>query len=236
MGSLLRGTGRPFSSLFWNKHIHAYSRSSLQQPFPFAEKPQNQGLQMPWLNRLASCMPAQASQHCFSSARGGGAPLENPFLAPFPTGERLGRELVTAQGLALAQELHRAGKPVWQSTPAPFTSTAMQTRLAWMPPTVSKRKNYPPTQLAVMMQMPWQIPASKPGAEAVLVPGPSPGTPRGFAGRTRLAWGKNRRRGSKEQENPTPEQQTRPATAKKMEFFCISMTYFSQAAYIYFYK
>lgn len=214
-----RGTGRPFSSLLCNKHVHAYYCSSLQQPFPFAEKNQNQGLQTPWLNRLASCVPAQASQQCFSSAQGGGAPPENPFLAPFPMGERAGREPMTAQGPAFARELHRVGKPVWQSTPGPSASTATQTRLTRMPLTVSTRRNYPPTELAVMMQTPWQIPASKPGAEAVLVPGPSPGTPRGFAGRTRLAWGKNCGRGSTEQENPTPDQQTRPATAKKHGVF-----------------
>lgn len=160
-------------------------------------------------------MPAQAGQHCFGSARGGGALLENPFLAPFPTGERAGRALATAQGPAFAQELHRVGKPVRQSTLGPSASTATQTRLARLPPTVSTRRNYPPTELAAMMQTVWQIPASKPGAEAVPVPGPSPGTPRGFAGRTRSAWGRNRGRGSKEQENPTPAQQTRPATAKK---------------------
>lgn len=191
---------------------------------PLQKKKQNQELQTPWLNWLASCVPAQASQHCFSSAQGGGALPENPFLAPFPTGERAGRELMTAQGPAFAWELYRAGKPVWQSTPGPSASTATQTRLTQMPLTISARRNYPPTELAMMMQTPWQIPASKPGAETVLVPRPSPGTPRGFAGRTRSAWGKNRGRGSTEQENPTPDQQTRPATAKKHGVFCVSMT------------
>lgn len=195
--------------MIWNKHVHDYC-SSLQQPFPFAEKPQNQGLRTPRLNRLASCVPAQASQRRFGSARGGGAPPGNPFLAPFPKGERAGRALVAAQGPAFAWELHRAAKPVRQSTPAPSASTAMQTHLARMPPAASTGRNYPPTELAAMMQTPWQIPASKPGAEAVLAPGPSPGTPRGFAGRTRSAWGKNCGRGSKEQQNPTPGQQIRP--------------------------